>query len=243
MTDATDLMTVQAALAAVMAEMPSIGKNDKSPEGYAYRGIEAVTKHVQPLFAKYGVVMVPQAEITDIRPSPAMKEGWTDVFMRVAWTITGPDGSQLKAQTIGIGRDRADKGANKAMTQAFKYLLLDVLCIADSKDDSDSHNYDQGRAEPPADGPVSERWVSSVVAKCEASGLDLAVVVDAATGSRTDDPMLVLRSEADRVKQVIEDCIAETEAPVELSGRAQRMQERVAAGAPEDVKARSAGGE
>lgn len=140
--------TVQQAVAAVMADLPGISKGDTSNEGYKYRGIEAVTREVQPLFAKHGVVVVPKASITDVRPSPAMKEGWTDVFMVVEWTITGPDGSTLTAQTTGIGRDRADKGANKAQTQAFKYLLLHMLCIADAKDDADQHCYEQDRAAP-----------------------------------------------------------------------------------------------
>jgi hypothetical protein len=140
-------LTVQGAVAAVMDDLPNIGKADRSPEGYSYRGIEAVTKHVQPLFAKHGVVIAPKATITDVRPSPAMKDGWTDVYMQVEWTITGPDGSTITAQTTGIGRDRADKGANKAQTQAFKYLLLHMLCIADGKDDADSHTYDDDRQE------------------------------------------------------------------------------------------------
>jgi hypothetical protein len=142
----SDTPTVQEALAAVMAELPSIGKDDRSPEGYQYRGIEAVTRHAQPLFAKHGVVIAPHGEITDVRPSPAMKEGWQDVYMRVTWTITGPDGSTLTAQTNGIGRDKSDKGANKAQTQAFKYLLLQLLCIADGKDDPDALTYEHDRS-------------------------------------------------------------------------------------------------
>lgn len=141
--------TVQAAIAAVMAELPNISKGDKSPEGYQYRGIEQITKHVQPLLAKHGLTIAPFAEITDVRPSPAMKDGWQDVFMRVTWTVTGPDGSSITCQTTGIGRDRSDKGANKAQTQAFKYLLLHLFCVADGKDDADGQTYEQDREEAP----------------------------------------------------------------------------------------------
>src|SRR5690606_2625359 len=116
----SDRMSVQEAVAAVMAELPNIGKGDRSPEGYQYRGIEQITKHVQPLFAKHGVVIAPKATVTEVRPSPAMKDGWQGVYMTVEWSIVGPDGSTLHAQTTGIGRDRSDKGANKAQTQAFK---------------------------------------------------------------------------------------------------------------------------
>jgi hypothetical protein len=139
--------SVQHAIAQVMAELPNIGKGDKSPEGYAYRGIEAITKHVQPLFAKYGVVIAPRSTITDVRPSPAMKDGWQDVYVQVEWDIIGPDGTTITAQTTGIGRDRSDKGANKGQTQAYKYLLLHLLCIADGKDDSDGVSYEHDRHE------------------------------------------------------------------------------------------------
>lgn len=136
---------VVASLCKVMAALPNIGKDDKSPEGYSYRGIEAITRHVQQLFAEHGVLTVPQAEILATVPSPAMKDGWQDVLMRVEWTLVGLDGSTLTAVTNGVGRDRSDKGANKAQTQAFKYLLIPVLMIADGKHDADGESYDSGR--------------------------------------------------------------------------------------------------
>lgn len=144
MVDATP-KSIYRALAAITTELPSIGKGDKSPEGYSYRGIEAVTKHLQPLLAKHGVVIVPKAEVLATVPSPAMKDGWQDVLMRVEWTIYGPDGTSIQAVTNGIGRDRSDKGSNKAQTQAFKYLLLHLFCIADAKDDADGHTYESDR--------------------------------------------------------------------------------------------------
>jgi hypothetical protein len=136
---------VVSALCDVMKALPNIGKDDKSPEGYSYRGIEAITRHVQQLFAEHGVLPVPQAEIVRIVASPAMKDGWQDVIMRVEWTLIGRDGSTISAVTNGVGRDRSDKGANKAQTQSLKYLLIPLLMIADGKDDADSQSYDEGR--------------------------------------------------------------------------------------------------
>jgi len=144
--------TVSQALAAIIHELPGIVKGDKSPQGYAYRGIEAITKQLQPLLSKHGVVIVPQATITNVVPSPGMKESWQDIYMTVQWQIVGPNGDTLTACTTGIGRDNADKGANKAQTQAYKYLLLHLLCIADAKDETDGLSYDHGRRdeqEPP----------------------------------------------------------------------------------------------
>lgn len=135
----------------VMADLPNIGKDDQAPAGegrYRYRGIEAITRHVQQLLATHGLVVIPRAEVLATVPSPAMNEGWQDVIMRVEWSLFGLDGSSLTAVTNGVGRDKSDKGANKAQTQAYKYLLLHVLCVADGKDDSDGQSYEDGRNEP-----------------------------------------------------------------------------------------------
>lgn len=143
--------TVSQALASIMAELPSISKADKSPEGYAYRGIEAITSRLQPLLAKHGVIIVPQATITNVQPAPAMRDGWQDIYITVDWLIFGPAGDTIRATTCGIGRDRADKGANKAQTMAFKYLLLSLFAIADRNDDADAYD-----SSAPDDSPASK---------------------------------------------------------------------------------------
>ena len=58
--------------------------------------------------------------------------------------------SRQTASTIGIGRDNSDKGANKAATQAYKYLLLHLFAIGDRTDDSDATSYDHHRQPPTA---------------------------------------------------------------------------------------------
>jgi hypothetical protein len=67
---------------------------------------------------------------------------WTDTFLEVGWKIYGPGGitDMIEGCTYGHGRDNSDKGTNKAHTQAFKYLLLDMLCISDPADDNDGTN-------------------------------------------------------------------------------------------------------
>lgn len=141
------MTTVNQALSRIMAELPAIGKDGRGPRdqgGYAYRGIEQITREVQPLLAKHGVVIAPKATVVSIGPAPGYKESWTTTVLSVAWTIIGPEGDAIEAQTIGIGHDSSDKGANKSMSQAFKYLLLDLFCISDAKDDTDGADYSHG---------------------------------------------------------------------------------------------------
>lgn len=139
--------SVHRALAVVMSELPGIGKDERSPEGYNYRGIEAIAKHLQPLLAKHGVVIAPLANFVSQHPSIAMKEGWTDTILDVEWRIYGPAGDFIDARTQGIGRDKSDKGAAKALTQARKNLLLSLFSIADKADDADGQTYEHERVE------------------------------------------------------------------------------------------------
>jgi hypothetical protein len=156
-------ISVHEALARVMASLPAIGKDQSASAaqgGYSYRGIEQITRHVQTLFATHGVVVVPAVQSIDVREITVANKPWTDTTLHVKYTLVGPDGSTLEAATVGIGRDQSDKGANKAMTQAFKYLLLQVLCISDAKDDADGTTVeaDVRHAAPQRNRRVDVAW-------------------------------------------------------------------------------------
>jgi hypothetical protein len=66
------------------------------------------------------------------------------VMLRVGYRIYGPDGSYIEAASYGEGTDSGDKATSKAMTMAFKYLLFELLCIADPEDDADKHSPEEG---------------------------------------------------------------------------------------------------
>ena len=172
-------MTIAAKLVAVMGELPGIEKS-KHAGGvtYAYRGIEEITAELKPLLVKHGVVITPFATLVSVVPLPekGSNNNWTRTTIQVNYEISGDDTEEtIVAGTIGVGDDNADKGVNKAMTQAFKYLLLQTFCIADPSDDGDSipndapsdvrgpENTEQAE-EPP---PVREGWTSHEV--CQAA--------------------------------------------------------------------------
>lgn len=161
----TQRAPVVASLAKVMAELPGIGKNETaSPAqgGYAYRGIEAITRAVQPLLAKHGVVFVPRVEDCTITDITVNGKPWTDTRLTISWTIYGPEDSWIPGpRVVAIGRDNADKGANKAMTQGWKYALLQVLCISDARDDADGTTVE---SDLPPDPEPPEGWASAAAA-------------------------------------------------------------------------------
>lgn len=148
---------VIAALALVEAEIGGIEKRRGGDGGiqYAFRGIDAISTQVQPLFARHGVVIVPLVESYSLNEITVNGKPWTDATVAVAWSIYGPGGTGdvIQARTVGMGRDSTDKGYPKAITQAYKNLLLRLLCIGDPEDDTDGHTYerdeiDRERARP-----------------------------------------------------------------------------------------------
>ncbi len=55
--------TIQAALAAVMADVTHVGKEGKnSAQGYSFRGIDGVLNAVGPALRRHGVVVMPHLE-------------------------------------------------------------------------------------------------------------------------------------------------------------------------------------
>lgn len=147
------------ALASVQAEIGGIEKRRGGEGGisYAYRGIDAIAAAAQPLLGKAGIVIVPIATITKVEQVTVNGKPWTDTFVDVEWAIYGPGGvdDMISGRTQGIGRDNSDKGYNKAATQAFKNLLLRLLCIGDPQDDADQPQHQNNVTDaPPA--PVDE---------------------------------------------------------------------------------------
>lgn len=209
MTGEAKAENVIVALQRVMRDLPAIGKDSQASSqqgGYKYRGIEQITQHTQGLFAKHGVVFVPRVVHHETRDLTVNNKPWTDTVQLVEYDVYGPGGAEDRI-TVGpilaIGRDNSDKGANKCMTQAFKYALLQVLCISDAKDDGDkqSQEADEHPTEPLT---VSRENAQALIAKCQEAGLTAAEVVKLGTEGRTDDPYEVLRSEVGAVKAALD---------------------------------------
>jgi hypothetical protein len=175
MTTDNELLTnaptnVIAALARVEAEVGGIEKKRGGEGGvkYPFRGIDAISQSAQPLLGKYGVVMVPTVENHVVDDITVGGKPWTDTTVTVLWRIYGPGGvdDMIECRTVGYGRDNADKGMNKAMTGAFKNVLLRVLCIGDPQDDTDGHTHERDNGRSPVENvpEFSERAMAAYAA-------------------------------------------------------------------------------
>lgn len=209
----TPATNVIEAIRRVMRDLPGIAKDTESPNvPYKFRGIEAITAQTQRLMARHGVVLAPFVSQWDIidRQAGNPPKPWTDDRVLVLYRVYGPGGRDdfIEIQVPAIGRDNSDKGSNKAMTQAYKYAMLQLFNIGDATSDADADRHETSNL--PSDVAPQERenltiprdWATAYIAKAEKSGLTLEqiqAITYGVTNHRTSLPSNVLESEWDEL--------------------------------------------
>jgi hypothetical protein len=170
MTEPNDNPTTQAVAAAlsgrtiheritdIIADLPAVGKDRQMTTPgmrYDYRGIEDVVAAVKPLLAMHGVHVAADHTIAADDAYEAASNNkvtrWRHITLTSTFTFYGLAGDSFTVSTIGEGKDSADKAANKAMTAAWKYALLQAFAIADGDDpDHVAPPVERATATPPA---------------------------------------------------------------------------------------------
>jgi hypothetical protein len=144
MTDAPELPAVfrpsiYLAMNRVMSDVQTIGKGQTSDSGgFAFRGVDAVVNAVGPVLRRRKVVVVPHhvASLEHERYSSGGK-AMDSVTVTVDWRFYAIDGSFIAAASAGQAADEADKATPKAMSVAYRTVLLEALCIPTGDADPD----------------------------------------------------------------------------------------------------------
>lgn len=137
----------------IMDDVGAIEKSRKNQsQGYQFRGIDDVYNAMQPAFAKRGVFVVPSV-LTQAREDRQTNKGGNLIYtiLTVKHTFYAKDGSSVEAVTVGEAMDSGDKSANKAMSAAMKYAVMEVFAIPteDAKDtENETHEVGPRQAPP-----------------------------------------------------------------------------------------------
>lgn len=108
-------------------------KKDKQnkDQGFKYRSIDDFYNAAHPAFSEAGVFCVPKV-LSRERTERETKNGgkWSHILLSMEFTFYAMDGSSVTVGPIfSEGLDSSDKGTNKAMSQAQKYALIQMLFI------------------------------------------------------------------------------------------------------------------
>lgn len=141
-------------MVAIMTDVGQIQKDGsiEDKDGklmYNYLSEEVTTSTLQKAFIQHGLVMFPikvESEVVDLRSLKFDKESLTPITkVIVTYKLACIETGEFEElQSIGYGSDSQDKGSNKAMTSAFKYVQRQSFMIStgEDADHTGSHELD-----------------------------------------------------------------------------------------------------
>ncbi len=137
------MSTVHQAIVDVMSDVGAIGKNNRNvAQNYNFRSVDDLYNKLSPLFAKNGLFLLPKVlEKEEQQYLNAKGNQQIRVSLKVEYNVTSVDGSSVQCVVCGEGVDSGDKATNKAFTACFKYLMIQLFCIAvEGEVDADSES-------------------------------------------------------------------------------------------------------
>ena len=166
-------------IAEVMGALGSVGKNKKNvQQGYAFRGIDDMYNALNTHLATAKIFFTSDI-LSKEREERETKNGGHLLYtiLRIKWSIFAEDGSFVTTETIGEAMDSGDKSANKAMSAAYKYALMQVFCIPTEEPKDTEHETHEVKAKPVVARPVTPAS-STVVTPATASGNPRGTITD-----------------------------------------------------------------
>lgn len=139
-------MKVNDALAAVMADVQSVAKNDRNQaQQFSFRGIDAVVNAVGPALRKHQVLALPVVEEATYEQAEVGKNRtpMRVCTLRVRIVFVGPEGDELYVVVYSEAMDAGDRSTSKAHSVAFRTALLQALCIPTDEPDPDASSYER----------------------------------------------------------------------------------------------------
>lgn len=126
------MSTVHQAIVDVMSDVGAIGKNNRNTaQNYNFRSVDDLYNKLSPLFAKNGLFLLPRVlEKEEQQYLNSKGNQQIRVSLKVEYNVTSVDGSSVQCVVCGEGVDSGDKATNKAFTACFKYLMIQLFCIA-----------------------------------------------------------------------------------------------------------------
>ncbi len=129
----------------VMAAVEAIGKDRKNAQqGYSFRGIDDMYNALNEHLAKSKIFFTSDI-LSKEREERQTKLGGNLIYtiLTIKWTVYAEDGSSIDTVTVGEAMDSGDKSANKAMSAAYKYALMQLFCIpTDEPKDTENQTHE-----------------------------------------------------------------------------------------------------
>jgi len=146
------------ALHGVLRDMPEMAK--RRVQSFQAFNVDDVYATLRPLLVKHGLVIVPAVRSVDYDHGTFQKgTEFIDARIVVDYDIwCTSDGTRIQMTGAAEGRDTQDKATNKALQQAFKYALIQLLLINTGEDaEEDPGGGDKPKGRRPRERSMPEK--------------------------------------------------------------------------------------
>jgi hypothetical protein len=116
---------------AVKKDFSAVGKDQKNTfQGFKFRGIDQFINALKPILDKHGVGLTTQVQQSS-EEYKTNDKGKTSKNVRIImnYTFFAEDGSTISSSIPAEGIDTSDKATNKALSAAFKYMLIQTFAV------------------------------------------------------------------------------------------------------------------
>lgn len=163
-----DKVAVHVAWARVMNDVRFVAKNREAnittsgggSYRFNYRGIDQILNAAGPAIRRHGVMVIP----VDVDASYASAGKMREVTVKVTYEIWGPMGERcIRAVSQGEALDTSERGTTKALTNAYRSLLVAALALptVDPKLDPDRSDHQRPEVQGPTPGMYVEEMLNT----------------------------------------------------------------------------------
>lgn len=189
-------LSVQETITAIMREVSHVGKDGRNTsQNFNFRGVDAVVNALAAPIREHGLVITPvvkRADHREITSGNGKRQAW--VIVEVAYEFIGPKGDRIDAVVVAEATDFADKATAKAMSVAYRTVLLQVFNLPTDEPDPDSDYVERGGES--AARPVSKPATKPKPADAEAADLRAKIIAAAQAAQFTPTQVTGLVGEA-----------------------------------------------
>ena len=134
-------------------------KNWNEQQKYWFRGIDDIYNTLNPILAKFGIVIVPSVDETRpaSTPAPRGRSSRTPSSRSATRSSAPRTESVVDAEFIGEALDTGDKAVPKALSMAYKSMAIELFCIPVEIDDDADAQPSGAESEEPNGKPSIER--------------------------------------------------------------------------------------
>ena len=128
----------------IAKEAGALAPEQKGGVPFAFRGIDAVIKHLSSHLDEHGVIHTSRvlSKETSFRPFYDREgnlngKGITQTDLLVEYTFWAPDGSFVRTEAAGLAQDHADRSAAQAQSVALRVALLQLFHLPTTDKESE----------------------------------------------------------------------------------------------------------